>query len=132
MFAAVSAICTGKMRLQKDFLHPYRAYLSHQKKRRVRARSLGLGLARKLVVPGVVDYLSLAEGVLVRELEVKDWAGKTLRELNLTNTYELQVVAIKPLRRKHFYFVPKADLTLQAGDVLLILGEEEKLSQIMA
>jgi trk system potassium uptake protein TrkA len=90
------------------------------------------GLARKLVVPGVVDYLSLAEGVLVRELEVTKWAGKTLRELNLTNTYELQVVAIKPLRKEHFNFIPKADRTLQAGDVLLILGEEEKLSQIMA
>jgi trk system potassium uptake protein TrkA len=90
------------------------------------------GLARKLVVPGVVDFLSLAEGVLVRELEVKEWAGKTLRQLNLTNIYELQVVAIKALQKKHFDFVPKADRVLQAGDVLLILGEEEKLSQIMA
>jgi uncharacterized transporter YbjL len=41
-------------------------------------------------------------------------------------------VAIKPLRKEHFNFIPKADRELQAGDILLIVGEEEKLSQIMA
>jgi hypothetical protein len=45
--------------------------------------------------------------VLVRELEVKEWAGKPLLEQNVTNIYELQVVAIKPLRKEHFNFIPK-------------------------
>ena len=90
------------------------------------------GLARKLVVPGVVDYLSLAQGVLVRKLEVKEWVGRTLRELNLTNVHGLQVVAIKPCNKDVFNFVPKADRRLETGDVLLILGDEDPLADIIA
>lgn len=90
------------------------------------------GLARKLVVPGVVDYLTMAEGIMIRELKVSNWAGKTLRELNLPKIHKLQVVAIKQLDKEKFDFIPQADQSLQAGDVLLILGDEEKLSEIKA
>ncbi|MCF8106275.1 MAG: TrkA family potassium uptake protein, partial [Desulfohalobiaceae bacterium] len=89
-------------------------------------------LARKLVIPGVVDYLSLSEGVMVREMEVRDWAGKSLRQLDLPNVSGLQVIAVKPPGKRQFDFVPKADRVLRSRDILLLLGHEEELSKLKA
>lgn len=84
-------------------------------------------LAAKLAVPGLIDYLPLGTNVILKEIIVEDWAGKTLRELDLTNTIGIQVVAVKRLEEKQFVFVPKADEPLQKGDVLAVIGHGEEL-----
>jgi trk system potassium uptake protein TrkA len=84
-------------------------------------------LAAKLAVPGLIDYLPLGTNVILKELTVEDWAGKTLRELDLTNTFGIQVVAVKGLEEKQFVFVPKADEPLRKGDVLAVIGRGEEL-----
>ncbi len=84
-------------------------------------------LAAKLAVPGLIDYLPLGHNVLLKELVVSRWAGKTLRELDLTNTFSIQVVAIKAAGEQQFVFVPKASQPLQKGDVLAVIGRGEKL-----
>jgi len=84
-------------------------------------------LAAKLAVPGLIDYLPLGTNVILKEITVEDWAGKTLRELDLTNTIGIQVVAVKRLEEKQFVFVPKADEPLQKGDVLAVIGHGEEL-----
>jgi trk system potassium uptake protein TrkA len=84
-------------------------------------------LAAKLAVPGLIDYLPLGTNVILKEIVVEDWAGKTLRELDLTNSIGIQVVAVKRLEEKQFVFVPKADEPLQKGDVLAVIGHGEEL-----
>jgi trk system potassium uptake protein len=84
-------------------------------------------LAAKLAVPGLIDYLPLGTNVILKELTVERWAGKTLRELNLTNEFGIQVVAVKGLEEKQFVFVPKADQPLTKGDVLAVIGQGDKL-----
>ena len=84
-------------------------------------------LAAKLAVPGLIDYLPLGTNVILKELIVERWAGKTLRELNLTNSFGIQVVAVKTAGEKQFVFVPKADQPLQKGDVLAVIGRGENL-----
>ena len=87
-------------------------------------------LAAKLAVPGLIDYLPLGTNVILKEIIVEDWAGKTLRELDLTNTIGIQVVAVKRLEEKQFVFVPKADEPLQKGDVLAVIGHGEELLEL--
>jgi trk system potassium uptake protein TrkA len=84
-------------------------------------------LAAKLAVPGLIDYLPLGHNVLLKELVVLRWAGKTLRELNLTNAFGIQVVAVKSSGEKQFVFVPRADQPLHKGDVLAVIGRGETL-----
>ena len=84
-------------------------------------------LAAKLAVPGLIDYLPLGTNIILKEFTVERWAGKTLRELNLTNAYGIQVVAVKGLEEKQFVFVPKADQPLKKGDVLAVIGQGDKL-----
>jgi len=87
-------------------------------------------LARRLVVPGLVDYLPLGTGVMVREIAVEKWAGKTLRELDLPKKYGVQVVATRRNGEEDFTFVPRADRKLEKGDVLVFLGSEEDLDKL--
>jgi len=84
-------------------------------------------LAAKLAVPGLIDYLPLGTNVILKEMVVDKWAGKTLRELNLTNSFGIQVVAVKAADEKQFTFVPKADQPMQKGDVLAVIGRGESL-----
>lgn len=79
-------------------------------------------IAHKMAVPGLLDYLGLGEDVVVREVTVDQWDGRMLRELDLTNTVGVQVVAIKKHGESRFSFVPRADAILTTGDTLAILG----------
>lgn len=89
-------------------------------------------LAAKLAVPGLIDYLPLGTNVILKELTVDRWSGKTLRELNLTNSFGIQVVAVRAAAESQFVFVPKADLPLQKGDVLAVIGRGENLMGLEA
>jgi trk system potassium uptake protein TrkA len=87
-------------------------------------------LAAKLAVPGLIDYLPLGTNVILKELTVENWAGKSLRDLDLTNSFGIQVVAVKGLEDKQFVFVPSADTPLQKGDILAVIGRGEKLLEL--
>ncbi len=87
-------------------------------------------LARKIVVPGLIDYLPFGEGVILRELAVEKWAGKTLRDLDLTNKRRIQVVAIKRKGSEKFSFIPQPGENLNKGDVLAVVGNEEDVNKV--
>jgi len=87
-------------------------------------------LARELVIPGLIDYLPLGKGVILQELRVSKWAGKTLRELDLTNKYGIQVVAIKQTGEAEFKFVPKANTVLTKEHILAVIGKEEAIKDL--
>ena len=87
-------------------------------------------LARKLAIPGLIDYLPFGEDVILREVEVKSWKGKSLRDLDLTNKYSIQVVAIKRKGASTFSFVPRARESLEEGDILAVLGNEEDVDRL--
>ena len=79
-------------------------------------------VANRIAIPGIMDYLSLGEEIIIRELEVTRWEGKNLRDLQLPTRYQVQVVAMKRVAEQGYNFVPSADRLLQKGDVLVLLG----------
>lgn len=87
-------------------------------------------LAHRLASPGLHEYFGLGEGVATREIVVDDWIGKTLRELDLTNKYQVQVIALRQSGESDFQFVPQADRELVKGDVLVLLGKTEDVIQV--
>ncbi|MFH1912697.1 MAG: TrkA family potassium uptake protein [Pseudomonadota bacterium] len=87
-------------------------------------------LAHRLAAPGLHDYLGLGKDVVTREILVSQWAGKTLRDLNLTNKYSVQVIAFRHAGDSDFSFVPQADKALEEGDVLVLLGNTKNVMKI--
>ena len=87
-------------------------------------------LAHKLSTPGMIDYLSLGNDILIKERNAGDWAGKTLIDLDLTNNYHAQVVAIRKNGSEELNFVPKANEPLDESDVLIMIGTRENLLKV--
>lgn len=87
-------------------------------------------LAHKLATPGMIEYLSMGQDILIKERTVSDWAGKNLIDLNLTNNYQVQVIAIRKNGSDELNFVPKATETLEENDVLIIIGQREHIMKL--
>lgn len=87
-------------------------------------------LAHRLANPGLIEFLPMDQQVAIKELTVQAWAGKTLRQLALTNTYGVQVIAYRLQGEKHYSYIPKADEPLRQGDFLVVVGNEKKLSDL--
>lgn len=80
--------------------------------------------ALRLTNPGLLDFLPVGGGVLVKELVVDEWAGKSLVELNLRNSGVL-VAAVRRPPDKEYTFVPDPKQPFAKGDKLLVIGTEK-------
>jgi trk system potassium uptake protein TrkA len=85
--------------------------------------------AHRIANPGMLDLLPLGGNILLQELEVDNWAGKSLIDLGLT-TFGVMVVAIKKKGDKDYEFVPAADRVLEDGDTLVAIGKESDLLEL--
>ncbi|WP_321495122.1 TrkA family potassium uptake protein [uncultured Desulfobacter sp.] len=94
-------------------------------------KDMALSMAKKLDNPNLIDYLPFMEGYGLIELAVPEkFVGKSLKQINLTNTYGVQVVAIKDQDAGHTRFTPQADHVLNQGDILILLGSEKGLDTL--
>ncbi len=94
-------------------------------------KDTALSMAKKLDNPNLIDYLPFMEGYGIIELAVPEkFVGKSLKQINLTNTYGVQVIAINSPGLKHTKFTPQADSVLNQEDILILLGPEKGLDTL--
>lgn len=89
-----------------------------------------LVLAHRISNPGMLDLLQLGGGVLLQELEVDKWEGKTLMELQLT-AKGIMVVAVRRKGDDDYSFVPAADVPLAKGETLAVIGKEKDVLELV-
>lgn len=87
-------------------------------------------LAHKLVKPGLIEFLPMDSEAAIQEVAVDAWSGKTLRELDLTNNFRVQVIARKGAQDDGYSYIPRADDPLRKGDKLILVGREDRLVQL--
>lgn len=87
-------------------------------------------LANKMIDPGFIEYLPFEKDMALKELVVSEWEGKTIRGIDLTNTYNAQILAIKKAGTDSFKFIPKAVDRLSKGDILVVFGNNEELAKV--
>lgn len=94
-------------------------------------KDMAIRTALRLSSPDVIEYLPLVSGITIQEIAppVK-FIGKSLKELDLTNKHGLQVIAIKEVISDRITFIPKADFVIKDSDILVIIGEEKRLSKL--
>lgn len=98
-------------------------------------REMAMRIAHSLVVPNVLDYIELSRDFSIVELPApRDFIGKTLKQLELRPRYGLTLIAIKrktPTGDGEITNVaPAADETILDGDILSLLGDNDRLSQL--
>jgi trk system potassium uptake protein TrkA len=87
-------------------------------------------LAYRIDMPGLIEKLTFDPEKVIRELTVDKLAQKTLREIDLTNRYNCQIVAIKRCGESKYKFIPRADDKLFRGDKIIVIGDAEVLAKI--
>jgi trk system potassium uptake protein TrkA len=68
--------------------------------------------------------------MIIREISIDKFSDKTLREIDLTNRYNCQIIAVKKQYDAGYRYIPKADDLLNKGDTLIVIGSRDSLSSI--
>ena len=86
-------------------------------------------LAKNLSCPNVLDYIELSDEYGIIEVPApKRWQEKTLRDLNVRAKLGVNIIAVK--RDGKIDVSPAADYTVQAGDVMVVLGDTDALNTV--
>ncbi|GAB6138267.1 potassium channel family protein [Halanaerobaculum tunisiense] len=92
-------------------------------------RDMGVRVANNLVSANVLDYIELAPNYSIAELIASDeLVGKTLKELDLRSQFGVNVLAVKS--DDDINLSPEATDTVNANDVLVVMGQESSLKQL--
>jgi len=101
-------------------------------------------LAQKLLAPHVIDYLELAEGSkLVQFLAPKAMQKKTIAQIDIRRKYGVNIIALKKRSiivnekgeekvTEKIVDVPQPEDVIEEGDILYIVGKDEKISRLPA
>lgn len=96
-------------------------------------RDMAIRLAQRLSSRNVLEYLPLAENISIQEIVPPEaFIGKKLKDLDLTNKYRVQVIAVRQLVPEKLIFIPGADFVIKDSDVLVVMGEESNIAELCA
>lgn len=98
-------------------------------------REMAIRTAHSLVMPNVIDFIELSRDFGIVELPAPEpFVGRTLKQLELRPRFGLTLIAIKRRSDESGAVVtniaPAADETIRPGDVLALLGSNERLNQL--
>ena len=86
-------------------------------------------LARSLNSHNVLDYIELSEDYGILEIPApKAWIGKTLKDLNVRAKLGVNIIAVESGEITNVS--PAADYRIQAGDILVVLGDNYSLEAV--
>ncbi len=91
-------------------------------------RDMGIRVAHSLVSHNIIDIINLSTDYsLLEVMAPPEFHGIPLIHSGLRKKYDATVLAIR--RGKEFIISPKADQIIENGDVLILLGNHDKLKQ---
>ena len=96
-------------------------------------KDMAIRLANRLARTDVVDFLPLLPGYSIIEVKAPpEFVGRTLRDLALRNTLNVQLVAIQSGDddQKNINIIPRAEDVIREDDLLILLGEDRDLDRI--
>ena len=86
-------------------------------------------LGRSLFSHNVLDYIELSPDYGILEVPApKTWVGKTLKELNVRAKMGVNIIAVQSEGKTNVS--PSADYCIQAGDMMVVLGENYALEAV--
>jgi len=101
-------------------------------------------VAQEIVMPGTQIIAPITADHALAEVRAKpEFVGKTLQQLDFRNRYGLNIVAIKSRQvmsgpdgpekvAVHVNDLPHADDVIKEGDVLVVIGSDEKIAALQA
>jgi trk system potassium uptake protein len=98
----------------------------------------GRRIAAELISPSILDKIPVDSNVSIAEVLLPDsFAGKSLKELDLRNTYRINVVTLKrPLvtvdemgnpNKDEMVLFPGPEEVLKSSDIIIVIGRNEDI-----
>jgi trk system potassium uptake protein TrkA len=116
-------ICKTQSNRQKEILLRIGADLVVQPEQNSARR-----LAEELSTPSLLEKFNLSQGYSIAEIILPEsLAWQSLAQSDLRNTHQLTVLLIK--RGDEVLISPTADTVLQQGDLLIVFGENQAITQ---
>ena len=95
---------------------------------------IGHRLAQSMIRPHVLSFLDIASAFSQtsgHELEIEqvtlgpsaDIVGKTFEEAKIRNRYDVIILAIQPVAAEGMEFNPSAQMRMEEGDTLIVMGD---------
>lgn len=92
-------------------------------------RDMGLRVAHHLISPNILDFIELSDDYSIIEIRASSsMIGKNLRQLDIRAKYGCNVMALKS--GSHMNISPNAEDTIRQEDILVVVGENDKLAQL--
>ncbi|MFZ0453965.1 MAG: TrkA family potassium uptake protein [Ignavibacteriaceae bacterium] len=86
-------------------------------------KDIAISLAQKLSSANLLEHIPLTSEFSIVEAAVpENFAGKTLKQLQLRSKYNLLVIAVKDVMQDKFYLMPDAGFELIPDSLLIIMG----------
>lgn len=93
-------------------------------------RDMGIRVANNLAATNVLDFIELSPDFSIVELiATTEMVGKSLKELDLRAKFGVNVLAIRTTDKK-INVSPAASDKIQAGDLLIMVGENSSLQKL--
>ncbi len=80
-------------------------------------------LASKVAIPGFLQYARFDPNVSFQQLTVDRWAGKTLRDLDLTKRRNVHVISVKKHDSEEYEYQMDPEYPFQEGDTVIVLRQ---------
>jgi trk system potassium uptake protein len=88
---------------------------------------MGVRLAEQISTPSIVDAFKLGENHSVIEIEAQKRLCGTLNDLNLTNRFGVQVIAVN--RSGHTEVSPRAEYEIVTDDKVVLIGSNDAIER---
>ena len=93
-------------------------------------KETGIRIANNLTMGNFFNAIELSSVFSMIDLDVpQDWCGHTLRSLNIRAKKKINLIGIR--RKETLNINPDADEVLQKEDVLIVIGKNEILQQLI-
>ncbi len=91
-------------------------------------RDMGIRVAHNLTSTNILDFIEVSPDYNIIELRaLKEWEDKTLAQLELSNKYKINVMAIKG--REKILVSPNGGDIIKKRDILVVIGNTEDIKK---
>jgi len=97
-------------------------------------RDIAENLAVRYSANHVFDYIELTDEFSIYEIPpLGKWVGKSLKDLDLRNHYDISILAIKGTdENETMDMMPKADYVIRENEHLMVIGRKKDIDKVLA
>ena len=91
----------------------------------------GVKLAQNLSSSNIINFIELSDDYGIVEITApRPWQGKSLKELDVRAKHGVNIIAVRRGGDHEMVVAPGADYVLTSGDVVVTVGENERISRL--